>query len=195
MRLPGNSSRRRAGRGRTLLLALGVAGAALASTGFVHEGVQARRQAAQRGWRASLRRALTEARDEAWRRAPAHWRRSAERRRRRGQGYGHTANRATLVQRYDFSSDGKSVTSTMLSADVIRATLRHHEDRLGACLLRHGAKGVDIQFEVGAAGSLQTVTLDLGGAAGRCVRQVLEGVRFPRRSGGRARGNYQLRMQ
>lgn len=168
--------------------------AALLSSGFVVESIRVRRPGARKSLWASLARAMDEAADEAWRAPRAKWRSASERRRHRGQGYGRSADKGPAQEHYDFSDDGKGVLQT-LSSDVIRATLRHHDQRIGGCLLRFGAQGVQIQFEVRSDGRLQAIRLDLTGPAEQCVRSVLEGVRFPSRPGGPVKGAYQLRMQ
>lgn len=172
-----------------------LAGAALASSGFVYESVQARRQKARQSLRTSILSALDEAMDAGWRRPHAKWRRPLLHRRQRGEGYGRSAEQDPAQETYDFSTEGQGPGATTLSADVIRAVMRHHDVRLGRCLLRHGAKSVDVHFEVGSDGRMKAVRLDLSGAAEQCLRTVLDAVRFPSRSGGPVKGSYQLRMQ
>lgn len=85
--------------------------------------------------------------------------------------------------------------ASALSEEVVKATLRAHDDKLGACLIRHGAKSVHIQFDVKGSGDIAAVDLDVSGRAARCLKRILKGIRFPRRPGSLTKGNYHLRLQ
>lgn len=172
-----------------------LAGAAIFSTGFVHESVQARRQRFRLSLEASLSRALDEAADEAWKRPQARWRSPLEHRRGQGKGHGSTYGKGPAEERYDFSDEGAGGVAASLSPEVVRNTMSPFDGRLGGCLIRHGAKSVDLQLEVGSDGRVSSVRMDVSGSAERCLRSVLQGVRFPSRPGGPAKGSYQIRLQ
>ena len=78
---------------------------------------------------------------------------------------------------------------------MVQATLRAHDDKLGACLMRHGAKRVHIQFDVKGSGAVETIHLDVAGRAAQCLRRILKGIRFPRKPGALTKGNYHIRLQ
>jgi len=182
--------------------------AALAGTGFVHRTIEKRCTRGPGGWaggrgadgwRASFWRMLDEARDARWQRSERHTRSARRKRRARGRRYGRHVKVRRKARRYIFERGGNGGGGrggdTALSAEAIRRTLQAHDDRLGACLIQHGAKSVHIQLDVKKTGQITAVDLDVGGAAAKCVRRVLDGVRFPRHPGGRTHGEYRLRLQ
>jgi hypothetical protein len=182
--------------------------AALAGTGFVHRTIEKRRThgpggwAGGRGadgWRASFWRMLDEARDARWQPSVRHSRSARRTRRERGKRYGRHVKVRRKARRYVFQRGGDGGGGqgggTALSAEAIRRTLQAHDDRLGACLIQHGAKSVHIQLDVEGTGRITAVDLDVSGAAATCVRRVLDEVRFPRHPGGRTHGEYRLRLQ
>ncbi len=164
-------------------------GAALLSSGFVHRSVHRRRGRHQHPERVLER----EAAQERFAQRALQWRNLRQRRRMRGGGWARGRSIELQSRHYTFGRTGNDTTQR-LSSTVIHRVLTRHNSAIARCLMKHGASNVTIKLRIRGTGRVSVVTTDLAGVAARCVKGVVQKVRFPANKGSKTTSTYRLRL-
>jgi hypothetical protein len=164
--------------------------AALLSAGFVHRNIKNRRS---RSGRQKTQLEFQKAKHKKTTRAH-RYRSLRSRRRNRGRGWAGSRWDRLTIRHLSFEKKSGVIIAT-LRPSQIRAVMKHYNQAIAQCLLRHRAAAVSLRLTILSTGRLHTVRTSLAGAADRCVRNAVGSARFPSFKGTRATGRYKVSIK